>query len=65
MSTQYKVDLLRKERLRRGWTMSDLARRIGVTPPVVSRVEAGETQNPKTVAKMAKTLGLELAELVR
>jgi len=63
--TKYNTEPLRRERLRRGWTMTALALRLGVTPPVVSRIESGAVQSPRMIARMAAELGVEMARLVK
>jgi len=65
VKARYNTDILRRERLKLGLTMSELARRIGVTPPIVSRVESGAVQSPKTIAKIAMELRVSLEELLR
>jgi transcriptional regulator with XRE-family HTH domain len=45
------------ERLRRGWTIRDLADRAGVSPAVVHDLEAGHTVSLETIARIATALG--------
>lgn len=65
MKAKYKVDVLRAARLKKGWTMTELARRIGVTTPVISRMEDGLNQSPKTVARVAMEFGIKVEALVK
>lgn len=55
---------IKQERLKRGWTKSELAKRIGVTPPIISRIEAGENRSPKTLFKIAKELRIPIERLI-
>lgn len=63
------VTALRALRRARGLTVLELARRAGVNPTTVCRLEErGETANPqraqaKTAAKLARALGVGVAEL--
>lgn len=40
-----------------GWSQSELARRARVRQQAVSRLEAGEVENPRSVGALAKALG--------
>jgi transcriptional regulator with XRE-family HTH domain len=49
----------------RGWSAADLARHAGVSEAAVSRIEARKRRpNAATVAKLARALGLPLADLL-
>ncbi len=56
------VDALIRLRERRGFTQSDLARRIGVTQPFIAKLESGETHNfsLETLVKLAVAMNSEL-----
>lgn len=41
----------------RGWNNSDLARTAGVSDMTVTRFLRGESQTPKTAARLASALG--------
>jgi transcriptional regulator with XRE-family HTH domain len=45
------------ERIRRAWTLRDLADRAGVSPAVVHDLEAGRTVSLETIARVATALG--------
>ena len=49
---------LRRERVRHGWTLRDLAQRAKVSNPLISQIETGHAVNPGivTVAKLARAL---------
>ncbi|HEY6569997.1 MAG TPA: helix-turn-helix transcriptional regulator, partial [Candidatus Limnocylindrales bacterium] len=49
---------IRDERLRRRWSMADLAVRAGVAIGVVHRVEAGDTASLESYARLGAALGL-------
>ncbi|MGH9321811.1 MAG: helix-turn-helix domain-containing protein [Vicinamibacteria bacterium] len=52
---------LKAERLARGWSQRDLARRVGLYPSDVSRVENGRgTAYPGHIEKIAKVLDVPL-----
>ena len=54
------------ERLRRqrGWTQGDLAARVGVSQPVISRIEAGKAQPDAYVyGRLAAAFGLTVQQL--
>ncbi len=61
---RYNTEVLQRGRLAHGLSMAALARKIGVTPPIVSRIESGEIQSPKTIAKLAAELGIRMDELL-
>src|SRR5437867_12104140 len=55
------IEAVRRER---GWSQSELARRSGLTPPTVSRIEAGSRKGDvDTLAQLASGLGLPLSVL--
>ncbi|HEY3334614.1 MAG TPA: helix-turn-helix transcriptional regulator [Candidatus Limnocylindrales bacterium] len=49
---------LRDERIRRGWTLRDLARRAGTAVAVADRVESGDVATLESYARLAVALGL-------
>jgi HTH-type transcriptional regulator, competence development regulator len=56
---------LREQRLRQGLSQRDLSERTGITAANISRLETGETSQPRpsTLRKLAAGLGVEVAEL--
>lgn len=56
---------IRAARERAGLTQAELARRVGLAPNHIARLESGEKSNPRfeTVARIAAELGLSLDEL--
>src|SRR5438034_8390901 len=56
---------LRQKRADRGLSLSELARRVAVSPSLVSQIEAGRV-NPsvKTLCAMARELGASLDDIV-
>jgi transcriptional regulator with XRE-family HTH domain len=58
-------NLIRDELARRGWTISDLARKIGSQPSLVSRWMQGQRPNTESVALVAEALGLDVLRLLR
>jgi ribosome-binding protein aMBF1 (putative translation factor) len=55
------VKTIIEQRLKRGWSQSELAEAIGSRQPVISRLERGEG-NPslQTLSRIAKALGVSL-----
>lgn len=52
---------LLQHRTARGWSQRELARRVGVSQPVIARIEAGETEpRVSTLARLAAVLEVEL-----
>ncbi len=52
-------------REKRGWRLGDLARRTGIQPPNLSRLESGEhVPSLQTLERLAGTLGVRVADLV-
>jgi transcriptional regulator with XRE-family HTH domain len=56
---------LREVRLKQGLSQQDLAAKSGVTAANISRIETGETNQPRpsTLRKLAAALGVSVAEL--
>ena len=51
---------LRRERNRRGWPLTTVAQKLGVTPEQISRLEPGVRGiESKELSKWARVLGLE------
>jgi transcriptional regulator with XRE-family HTH domain len=57
------LQILRKRKLL-GWSQQVLAQRSGIAQTVISRVERGENQSPKTYKKLAKALDLKMDDLL-
>jgi transcriptional regulator with XRE-family HTH domain len=55
--------VIQAERVRRGWSQEDLAKRIGISQPAVKKIESGETKKSKWLAKIAQILEIPLAKL--
>jgi ribosome-binding protein aMBF1 (putative translation factor) len=55
-----------KERIKRGWSQTELAEAVGSRQPVISRLERGDG-NPslQTLSKIAKALNLSLTVSMR
>lgn len=61
----YKLKLMNTDRLRRGWSYSDLADEVGVHVSTVTRFFKGSLQAPGTAKKIALGLGYPLDRYVR
>lgn len=59
------VDKLKRLRLERAWSRSELARRAGVTPDTVAKWERGHRRpKPDALGQLAAALDVEPAELL-
>ena len=60
------VKTIIKERVKRGWSQTELAEAIGSRQPVISRLESGDS-NPslQTLSRIAKALDLSLKVSIR
>lgn len=60
------VKTIIKERIKRGWSQTELAEAIGSRQPVISRLEQGDS-NPslQTLSRIAKALDLSLTVSMR
>jgi ribosome-binding protein aMBF1 (putative translation factor) len=60
------VKTIIKERIKRGWSQTELAEAVGSRQPVISRLERGDG-NPslQTLSKIAKALNLSLTVSMR
>lgn len=61
------IDGLRVRELRRkrAWTLDDLAKRVGIGSPYLSRIERGERPEPaeRVVIRIARELGVGTDEI--
>jgi DNA-binding Xre family transcriptional regulator/CheY-like chemotaxis protein len=56
---------VRQERETRGWSLADLARRTGMQPPNLHRLESGKhVPSLETLERVAEALGVRVADLV-
>ena len=58
------MTLVKRQRLIRGWSQSELARRARVNQGTVSNIEAGKSNNPVTMKRVADELDLKMEELL-
>ena len=55
-----------KKRVERGWSQSELAKRMSTTQSVISRIESGDSNMTiKTLASVAAAFGIDISELVK
>lgn len=55
---------VRRERLARGWSGSELARRSGITPATISNIERGRYGSSLHIAaKLAEAFGITIGAL--
>lgn len=60
----YDLSILSRERLKRGWTMLELSRRCEMPEATVRQMFTRGSALPRTVKKVAKTLGYQLVDLL-
>src|SRR5688572_14054620 len=58
------ADRLRRYRNERRWTQADLARKAGLSPDTVSRIERGERPRPRTAQALADAIGVPVERLL-
>lgn len=51
---------IREARHKRGWTLLQLAERVGVTPQAVGQIELGRPARTAVVERIAAAVGLEI-----
>ena len=61
--TQLACGVVRRLRVRRGWTQSDLAEFSGLTSRTIAAAEAGRPVSARTVRELAAALGVTLSML--
>lgn len=62
----FRNDVLREERLARGWTLRKLAERSGLSAPAILYYERGEqTPGLAAVVSLSKALGIPVTRLIR
>lgn len=55
--------LIQTERVRRGWSQADLAKRLNISQPAIKKIESGETKKSKHLPKIAQVLEIPLSKL--
>lgn len=61
---RYDGTKLKRLRLERGLTQTQVSDYTGINQPVISEVESGVTQNPPTFKRLAEFYGIEMSELI-
>ena len=61
---RYNTAKIKAARLRLGWNQTKLAYKAGLSVATVSYIEGGKRASPVSVGKVARVLGLVLADLV-
>lgn len=57
---------IREFRNKKGWSVYDLAEKIGKTPGYISKIEArGEIPSPQIIIKLAELLGAKPEDLIQ
>lgn len=57
-------EFIRVERNKRNWSLRELARRLGITPPFLSDIELGKRYpSPETLERIADEFGVSVSAL--
>lgn len=56
-------NLIQTERVKRGWSQSQLGKRVGISQVAVKKIESGETRRSKYFPKIAEVLEIPLSRL--
>lgn len=54
---------VRRLRESKGWSLRELARRVGVTHPAIDKIERGADPNWSIVQRLADALGVDVQDL--
>jgi len=63
-SMKVNCDVITRERIKRGWTRSDLARHLERHVSSVSRLEKGEYAPPKLIKEVADLFNIPVEQLI-
>jgi len=55
--------LIQNERVKRGWSQAQLAKRLGISQPAIKKIESGETKKSKHLPKIGQVLEIPLSKL--
>jgi transcriptional regulator with XRE-family HTH domain len=61
---KYDAVAIKRKRLVKGWSQSRLATFCDIKQSTISYIEAGKTNNPETIKKIADALGLNMEDLI-
>lgn len=53
-------EIVRRERERLGWSQSELARRVGVSPQSIQQLESGNVVRPRYIHALSRVFGVDL-----
>lgn len=56
-------DAVRRARIFAGWTSAEMAKRVGLSRPMLSSIENGAGTSVKTAHRIAESLGKTMEEL--
>jgi phage repressor protein C with HTH and peptisase S24 domain len=56
-------DRIKSQREAKGWSQAQLGRLVGISQPAIKKIEDGDTQNSRFIARIAAALQLPLSEL--
>ncbi|RJQ43361.1 MAG: XRE family transcriptional regulator [Gaiellales bacterium] len=59
-----KPEVIIRERLKRGWTQTELALKAGVLKNLISKLEDKAKASPATIKAVAEALGLQIEDFV-
>lgn len=57
------IEKMQRARIEKGWSCAELARKSGVSPQSISKIERGIKVGPVSARKISDALNLPIAEL--
>ncbi len=65
IAMQYRTKKIREARIRRGWSQTQLAKIVDLTPQAISAIESGKIKGlPATIKAIADALNLDMGDLI-
>lgn len=60
----YDISKLEKARILKGWTKSNIANQLGLSPSTISAIFQGMNKRADTMKRLAELLGINLEEIL-
>ncbi len=64
MTVKVRTDVIKRERIKRGWNQSDVARRLDRGVATISRLERGTQWSPGVLKEVADLLQVQVEDLL-